>query len=273
MSVWAQVVLILMCVYGVFLGGFAVFQRGFLFPFVETGPAPADLPRTEVRVLPATGDDPPLEVWVTTPLPGKPVLVYFMGFSGALSVHEPRLRAFGAAGYGVVAMAYRGGGGQAGEPGEAAFLRDASRVWRSLDDLVGAPVGADDRVIYGFSLGSGIAVALAAEVEEMALILEAPYDRLCRTVEADFSILPACRILRSDRFDSIDRIGAVDTISYFLHGAEDSVVPIALGRALFVATPEPKFARIYARATHEDLPRFGADQNTIRFLDTLRGDP
>lgn len=273
MKVYASFALVLVIAYAIFVVAFVLFQRDILYPFPEAAAPPADLPRTEVRSIPAQGDDPALEVWVTQPLPGKPVIVYFMGFAGTLSVHEPRLRALGEAGYGVAAMAYRGGGGQPGTPGEAGFLRDANRVWTELDTLIGQPVDEGDRIIYGFSLGSGIAVALAAEVEEMALILEAPFDRMCSTFEKYLPILPACLVMREDRYDSVDRIGAVDTVIYFLHGAEDSVVPLELGRALFLAAPEPKFARIYSRATHEDLPRFDAEINTIRFIDTLRGDP
>lgn len=262
----------LVVVYVLISGSFLIFRKQLIYLFEETGAPPADMPRTDMHFLPQTPEDPALQVWVTRPLPGKPVILYFMGGTGSLSVHEPRLRIFAEAGFGVAAMAYRGGGGQAGRPSEVALGRDAARLYDSLDTLFGQEILPDDRVIYGFGLGSGLAVRLAADTDEMALILEAPFSSMCELAERRFPFLPACRVMWDERYDNAGLIGRVDTTLFFLHGAEDGAIPLDVGRALFVAAPEPKFYRIYARGGHEDLPRFGALTDAIRFINTLRGE-
>ena len=269
----AKITLGLGLAYAIFLAGFLLLKQQLIYPFVETIAAPADMPRTRVKYLPGSVDDPQLEVWVTEPLPGRPVVIYFMGFTGALSVHEPRLRALGEAGFGVAAMAYRGGGGQPGVPGQMALLSDARRLVSQLDTLFDAPVPPEDRIFYGYSRGSGLAIPIAAENEELALVLEAPFDSMCALLERRFVILPACFLMWDDTYESVGRIRDVDSVVYFLHGSEDLQVPLEAGRALFLATPDPKFVRIYARGTHEDLARFEADKHTVRFINTLRGAP
>ncbi len=263
--------LVLGVIYGLFAATFILFYKDFIYIFVDDGVPPADMPRTEVKYLPEAFEAPRLKVWVTQPLPGKPVILYFMGNSGALSVHEPRLRALAERGFGIAAMAYRGGGGQPGEPSEAGLYRDAKRVYDQLDDLLGREIPASDRAIYGYSLGTGLAVRLAAEEDEMALVLEAPFSSMCDIVQKHVVILPACRMMPSERYESDLLIDKVDTTVLFLHGAEDDTVPLAMGRDLFLKAKEPKFTKIYRRGDHLDLGRYGASDDIAQFLDTLRG--
>lgn len=263
--------LVIALVYLVFVGAFLGFRKEFIYPFLEVGAAPADMPRTRVAFIGETFEDPRLEVWVTEPEAGQPVILYFMGNAGVLSVHEPRLRELAKAGFGIAAMAYRGGGSQGGTPSEIGLKRDAARLYAALDDLMGAEVPGDDRVIYGYGLGSALAVDLAAREDEMALVLEAPFASMCSMLERSFVAIPACRIMWDETYDSAALIGKVDTTVLFLHGARDPSVPISEGRALFRAAKAPKFNKVYPRGTHIDLARFGAAQDVIGFLRILRG--
>ncbi|MEM9429797.1 MAG: hypothetical protein AAGA32_09905 [Pseudomonadota bacterium] len=259
--------------YLIYIAGFLFFLPNIIYPFTKTGQPPQTLERTEVRVLPATPFDPEIEVWITEPLPGRPVILYFMGFGGALWVHEDRIRSFVDAGFGVAAMSYRGGGGQPGLPREQHLLRDAFRLYDGLDAIFGRAIDPEDRIIYGFSLGSGLAVPLARAREEMALVLEAPFDQMCRIIDARVPLLPACGFMWTELYDNTRWIGGVGTTVYFLHGGNDAIVPLEHGALLFRLASQPKFARIYDDGGHEDLNLFRADTHTIRFLDTLRGLP
>lgn len=271
MGQYVKFFLVLGVIYMMFAGAFTAFRHQFLYFFVEVGAPPADMPRTQVKYIPETFEDPRLEVWITEPLPRKPVILYFMGSSGALSVHEPRLREFASRGFGIAAMAYRGGGGQPGTPSEAALTQDAARLYAELDTLFGREIPASDRAIYGYALGSALAVNLAAKEDEMALILESPFGSMCEMMQKLVVILPACKLMWDERYDSQALIDQVDTTVLFLHGAKDTIVPLDMGAALYEAAVEPKFNKIYRQGGHIDLARFGATEDIAQFLNTLRG--
>src|SRR5215470_6129911 len=88
-------------------------------------------------------------------------------------------------------------------------------------------------------LGSGVAVAVAAQLQVAALILEAPFTSVAEVAQYHYSFVPAAALVR-DRFDSLSRTGKVRAPILFLHGERDRVVPIRFGRALFDAAPQPK---------------------------------
>ena len=271
MSAAGRLAVVLLTIVALLIGMLWFTRTDFIYLFTRTAAGPADLPRTSVELLPAHGDDPALEVWVTQPEPGYPVFVYFMGDVGALSVYEPRLRDIAEAGFGIAAMAYRGGGGQAGEPSEEALFRDARRLYAGLDTLFAEPVGENRRVIYGFSLGAALAARLAAEQEELTLILEAPFTRLCAATTGLIGLLPGCWMLAGEEYATLDNIDKVDTPLLILHGTADDRVPVAQARALFDAARDPKFIRVYEGGGHEDLGRFGATDDMLSFVRVLSG--
>ncbi|MEM8789842.1 MAG: alpha/beta hydrolase [Pseudomonadota bacterium] len=244
----------------------------FIYVFDESPARPAGMPRTELRQIPAFGDDPPLSVWLTEPEAGQPVVLYFMGEAGTLSVDEPRLRRMAEAGFGIAAMAYRGGGGQPGKPSEATLYRDALRLFAGLDRLYGRTVPDTDRVIYGYSLGAGLATRLAAEQEELALILEAPFTDFCAVKTGVIAIWPGCVLYAGQEYDIRSWIPAAGAPVLILHGNIDERVPLRQGRAVFAAARAPKFMEVYTGGGHDNLARFGAIEDAIGFVKTLRGE-
>ncbi len=256
--------------YAVLVAVFLVMRHDLIYPFRDFPAQPAGLSRTTVALIPADNDHPEIEVWVAEPLGEKPVILYFMGNSGNLGVNAIRLQEFLLNGYGMAAMAYRGGGGRPGSPSEAGLMADATRLYDALDQLFAEAVPPGRRVIYGTSLGTGIATSLAASVEdEMALILETPFTRLCDAAEAAYPFLPACLVLWDERYDNLDRISGIDTPLLVLHGTDDRAIPVHLGQALFDAAEEPKELILYPGGRHNDLRLHGAGQDTMRFLEGL----
>lgn len=271
MRSFLAVLFLLTVTYALIVGAGVVFRQNLLYVFDSTPADLSSIPRTSVKLLPPAGDDPQLIVWVTEPARGKPIILYFMGNAGSLSVHEPRLRALAENGFGIAAMAYRGGGAQVGTPSEAALNHDADRVYNALGDLFRRDVPGRDLVIYGYALGTGIAIRLAAEVDEMALVLESPFSRMCDVLWDIAPIFPYCKVMWDERFDSVDLIDQVDTTILFVHGYKDEIIRPELGERLYLRAREPKFTKIYARGGHTDLGRYGANDYVARFLDTLRG--
>jgi hypothetical protein len=135
----------------------------------------------------------------------------------------------------------------------------------ALDFLGGEGIAPNRLVIYGESLGSGVAVPLAARRQVASLILEAPFTSVAEVAQYHYSFMPASALVR-DRFDSLARIGEVKAPILVLHGARDRVVPLRFGRALFDAAPEPKELWLSRDAGHEDLVRYGAFEAVLDFL-------
>ena len=250
--------------YSVLLGGLYLFQRHLLYFPDRTRPELGDfslLGFREVKVT--TADGLSLLSWYLPPREGRPVIVYFHGNGRHIGYRAARLRRFAHDGYGVLMLEYRGYGGNPGTPSEAGFYTDAAAA---LDFLARDGITPNRLVLYGESLGSGVAVYLAAQREIGALILEAPFNSVAEVAQYHYSFVPASLLLR-DRFDSISRIGNVKAPILLLHGDRDRVVPVRFGRALFDAAPEPKTFWFSPEAGHEDLARFGALDAVAAFLD------
>lgn len=244
-------------------GYMGINQRAFLFRVEPAVPvlANAGLPRaveTELDVA----DGVRLAGWQVAPLAeGAPVFVYFHGNAGNLMRRAERFRLMTAGGAGLLALHYRGYGGSGGEPGEGALGSDASAIFIEA----GRRFPGRKLIIFGESLGSGVATQLAARVDAAALILDSPFLSVLDRASKTYPWLPVSWLL-NHHFRSDLAIKHVRMPILFLHGQRDTVVPIADGEQLFALAPEPKrFAR-YADAGHVGAFRFGAMDDIRRFL-------
>ena len=120
-------------------------------------------------------------------------------------------------------------------------------------------VPASRVVIYGWSLGSAVAVTLASGVESAALIVEGAPASLVDIGQQQYPFFPV-RLLMRNPFDSIRRIDRVRAPILFLHSPEDAVIPIAEGRRLYDAARGDKtFVEVrggHVNATTIDTQRF-----------------
>src|SRR5262249_55119958 len=157
---------------------------------------------------------------------------------------------------------YRGYGGNPGAPSESGFYSDGRAALAFLEREGIAPKRL---VLYGESLGSGVAGELSAQHQIAGLILEAPPTTVAEGAQAHFPYVPAGRLV-SDRFDALARIGRVRAPILVLHGESDRVVPVRFGRALFEAAPEPKEGWFAPAAGHEDLARYGSLDVVVGFI-------
>jgi fermentation-respiration switch protein FrsA (DUF1100 family) len=249
-----------------YLGGLAalfLLQRSFLFPIpqaVRTAPAAAGFPQAEEHLL-TTADGERVVVWHVAAKPGHPVVLYFHGNGDFLAGFFGRFHDLIADGTGIVALSYRGYAGSSGQPSEQGLLQDAAAAYA----FTTARYGADRIVAWGFSLGSGVVVALAAEQPVGRLILEAPYTSIADVAASVFPIFPV-RLVMRDPFHSDQRIARVKVPLLIMHGARDPTIPIAFGERLFALAHEPKqFAR-FAEGGHNDLDDFGAIETARHFI-------
>jgi uncharacterized protein len=254
--------------YAALVGGLFLFQRQLLYFPDKTRPELAGLEQLGVReVALATEDGLSLLSWYLPAHPGRPVILYFHGNGGNIGHRVQRMLRFAREGYGVLMAEYRGYGGNPGTASETGFYTDARAA---LDFLEREGVAPNPLVLYGESLGSGVAVELATQHEVAGLILEAPPTSVAEVAQCHFPYIPAARLV-IDRFDSRSRIGRVRAPILVLHGERDRVVPIRFGRALLEAAPEPKEGWFAPEAGHEDLARYGGLDAVVVFIERRLG--
>src|SRR6476620_923048 len=202
-----------------YLGGRRVLnfmQRAFLFPVpqtVRTAPAAAGFPEAEEHVL-DTADGERVIVWHVPAKPGHPVVLYFHGNGDFLAGFFGRFREIISDGTGIVALSYRGDAGSSGRPSERGLLQDAAAAYA----FTSARYSADRIVVWGFSLGTGVAVALAADQPVGKLILEASYTSIVDVAGLVLRIVPVRWLIR-DQFRSDERIARITAPLLIMHGA------------------------------------------------------
>ena len=249
-----------------YLGGLAALfftQRSFIFPIpqtVRTAPEAAGFPEAEEHIL-TTADGEKVIVWHVPAKPGHPVIFYFHGNGDFLAGLFGRFRELIADGAGVVALSYRGYAGSSGQPTEPGLLQDAAAAYA----FTAARYSADRMVVWGFSLGSGVAVALAAKQPVGKVILEAPYTSITDVAALRFRIVPV-RWLMRDQFRSDERIARVTAPLLIMHGARDSTIPIAFGQRLFALAHQPKQFVRFPEGGHNDLDNYGAIETARQFI-------
>ena len=249
------------------LTGVFLLQRRILFLPDHTRPDIARVPVAGVRAMTVTTEDGlALLAWYLPPVreAGR-VVLYLHGNAGHIGHRSYRLDPLHRLGWGVLLLQYRGYGGNPGRPSEAGLLKDARA---GLAALRAMRFASDQILLWGESLGSGIAVRLASEQPVAALLLEAPYTSIADMARLRYPFVPVDRLLL-DRFDSLRVIGGVRAPILVMHGAHDRIIPVAMGRAVFQAARDPKQLWIANEAGHLDMVEAGAVEAAGDFVDRM----
>jgi uncharacterized protein len=211
-------------------------------------PAAAGLADVEERQL-NTPDGARVLAWYGKASPGQPTLLYFHGNGGALFERAERMRRFMSVGWGVYIMSYRGYGGSSGSPSEVANIADARLAYA---DVLAQGVAAQKLILYGESLGTGVAARLALDGLGAGLVLEAPFTSAVAVGARAYPYLPVSLLLK-DRYETGAFIAQVRMPLLILHGERDRTIPVAMGRELFRLAHAPKRLAIFPNADHNDI--------------------
>jgi uncharacterized protein len=233
---------VLLALYAIALGALALGQRKLMyFPQrAEAAPAEAGLPQARVLDL-KTSDGETLVAWYIAPSPGRPLILYFHGNGGGLALRNIRFQKLTATGDGLLAVEYRGYGRSTGTPSEEGLHRDGEAGYATALALGAEPSRI---VVLGESLGSGVAVPLAARREIGALVLDSPFSSAVDVAASLYWMFPV-RLLMRDQFRSDKTIGAVHAPLLIVHGEADRVTPIRFAEKLHALANEPKrFIRV-----------------------------
>jgi fermentation-respiration switch protein FrsA (DUF1100 family) len=173
----------------------------------------------------------------------------FHGNAGHIGDRATKLEGLTQQGGGLFLFGYRGYGGNPGKPSEAAILDDAQGAF---DLLLSKGISTDRVVLYGESLGSGVAVEMARRNEVRAIVLEAPYSSIAQVAQAHYWYVPVGPLLW-DKWDSLARIRDVATPLFVVHGRRDRTIPLRFAQRLFDAANEPKIFHLVENGDHVNL--------------------
>ena len=241
-------------------------QRDLMyFPVKYDAGTPAENHVPEMKVIHATTSDGlDLMAWFAPPKgkEGKIVVLYH-GNGGNLDFRAMKARYFLDAGYGVYLCEYRGFYPNKGKPSEQGLYMDARAA---LEWLKKQGYKNSQFVIYGESIGTGVAVQIATEYQPRELILEAAFTSTVDVAKTRFRFLPV-DLLMTDRFESIDKIKQVHTNLLSIHGDSDGTIALHFGKELYEAANAPKAFMLVPHAGHNDIYSFNTGPKIVGWLD------
>jgi len=240
------------------------FQRRFVFQTypVVFPPRPSEDFRPSRFVL-ETADGERLDaMWAEPAATARATILYLHGSATNLRFRSSRIRALTELGFSVLAIDWRGFGSSSGAPSQAGLQLDAEAALAWLARRTDPARVA----VLAESIGTGVAIELAAKHRVGALVLEAPYFSMLDLAQRYVPVFPIRRLLR-DPLRSDLLIGEIRTNLLIQHGRRDRVVPFAQAERLYAIAPEPKRLIAYPRGGHNDLAeRHGSYRDLEAFV-------
>jgi len=165
-------------------------------------------------------------------------LIFFHGNAGNLLNRVHKLNELNKLDINILIISWRGFSGNLGKPTEKNLYIDAKMSIKWLNDL---GVSNDKIILYGESLGTGVAVELGQKNTFNSIILESPFTSMAKAAKIYYPYLPI-NLLLKDRYDSIDKINKITKPVLIMHGMKDNIVPHEMGSQLFQKANQPKYS-------------------------------
>lgn len=273
-SMFLTALIIVVASYLLILLGMFVFQRKLMYIPETTILEPEHYGVQNTSIIPLLSEGHvQIEAWhMHAAQADLPLIVYYHGNAGHIGDRMAKISHFAAAGFGVLAVSYRGYGNSKGTPSEAGLYADArAALYYALQKL---GKNACEIILYGESLGTGIATQIAKEMADQStpvggLILEAPYTSVARRSQEMYPFLPAFYLVK-DKYHSIDKIDRVRCPVMIFHGEKDTVIPVHHGHALLEKAQEPKQGIFFPEVDHTafDFPTLA--KHVTEFVKKMR---
>lgn len=229
----------------------------------RASPADMGLPFTPLKLTTADGES--LDGWfvpASTKRAARGLVVFFHGNAGSITHRLDYLRMFHDLGMATLIIDYRGYGLSSGSPSEQGTYLDADAAWLYATQALGFP--ADRIVLFGESLGGGVAAQLAAKQRPAALVLASTFTSV-PDMGADLYPMLPIRLLAHIRYETLAKLPQISCPVLVIHSRNDDIIPATHGRRLFeAARPPKKFIEI--EGGHNEGFIFGRD-DWIRQLD------
>ncbi len=229
----------------------SIFQKRFLyFPDKKIGLPEQYGLRGFTEITLKTEDGLALQSWFKEAAPGMPVIVYFHGNASHMGNRAGIYSALTGQGFGLLSISYRGYGKSEGMPSEQGLYNDARTAINFLTRDKG--INLSGIILYGESLGSGVAVQMSTEYKVGGLILQAPYTSVVGRAAEIYFFIPVRQVLR-EHFNSLDKISMVKAPLLIIHGVLDTTIPIRHGKTLLENANQPKESVFFDDVGHNNF--------------------
>lgn len=197
----------------------------------------------------AVPDGEKIAAWYRAAEQGRPTILYLPGNGGSVADSHDRFEELIDAGFGLLGISYRGYPGSTGSPTQDGLFLDAEAGY---DFLAENGVSPGDVIVYGWSLGSGVATHLASRRAVGALVLEAPFLSAESIARIRYPMYPI-RLLMKDPFRSDLLLSDLTVPLVVVHGTDDETIPFAHGREIVERYQGPKQLIEIPGGSHTDI--------------------
>ena len=261
-----SVVIFLIIIYLIFLFILYNFQRSLLYHPTENNYQGDKLTVEIEKVKILTEDNIELLAWYHKKKSGDyKTILYFHGNAGALENRIHKINKFKDINVNFLLLAWRGFSGNQGKPTEQGLYKDAKGAIKWLNEK-----GIENKniIIYGESLGTGIATEVAQNKKFAGIILESPFTSMVDAGSSKYPIFPI-KLLLKDKYESNKKIKNIKSPILVMHGEEDKIVPFYMGKKIFELANEPKYS--YFPKYDDHMMEFNKELiNTIdKFISSL----
>jgi dipeptidyl aminopeptidase/acylaminoacyl peptidase len=261
-AVFKSIIFMLVAGYAGALVFMYITQNHFTYyPPKEKLPAPA--PFEEITI--ATHDGLELYSWYAKPKKDKATIVYFHGNASKLMDAAYSVMPLVNAGYGALLVEYRGYSGNPGKPREDDIYKDSIAAY----DWLVEHHNPKKIVLYGMSLGTGVASYMAENKPANALIIESGYTRLKDVARVIYWYMPVNYLVR-ETYQSLYRLPNLTIPVLIIHGENDRLIPLEQAKRNFARANEPKKLVVIEGGSHSDLPYNGANAAVLKWLEEYK---
>ncbi len=253
------------CIFLYFFFGFFLylFQRKILFNTSDKPKKPSCYGLAEVKeVCIITKDNISLLSWYFSSKVKSPLLIYFHGNSFNIGERSYRIKKYIDRNWSVLLVSWRGYSGNLGNPSEENLYKDAEAVLKWVK--TNTDFQLSDLVIYGESLGSGVAVELGIKNEFISVVLEAPFTSIPDLAKKKYKIFPT-QFLVKDKFDNLKKIKFLKSPLLIISGKKDEIVPHQHSKILYKNAKVIKKCVFIDEAMHNNLYDFDIANEVIDF--------
>ena len=239
------------------------YQRKILFNISSKPKKPEDYQLNNIKELKIkTSDGVNLLAWYSRPKVNQPLLVYFHGNSFDIGERAFRIKRYINSGWGTLLLAWRGYSGNLGKPTEKNLYIDGESTIKWI--VKNLNYDYENLIIYGESLGCGVAVELATRYKFKSIILESPFTSIYDIAKKRYKIYPI-KYLVLDKFDNYSKIDKILSPLLIISGKKDEVIPHSHSKKLFLKANNPKKNLFIDEAMHNNLYDFNIDKEVIEF--------
>ena len=188
-------------------------------------------------------------------------ILFFHGNAGSIENRIHKLNHFQEMDVNFLIIAWRGFSGNNGSPSEKGLYEDGKSA---ISWLIDKGVKEENIVIYGESLGTGVATHLSQNKNFAGIILETPFTSMVDAAKNFYPYIPVSLLLK-DIFDNKNKIKNINVPVLIMHGEADQIVPYAMGKKMYEIANEPKFSYF----TKHDNHMMEFDENLLKALNSF----